>query len=521
MIPLLIIVQNVSIISGTIFIYIGLCRFFGKRENLKIIIPVFIIFFFGLLYFLVIRDDIHNRSAILAATLSFIAFLTAHTLFRQKLKMIKATAYFNAIIFVLHGIFLVYRFFAIVLGNPDMSVLSSTPLQVSLYIDAFVVGLLWTYGFIIMMNQRLYAEMTESKEHFESIFQTSPDASLITRMTDGVIFDINNSMTRLTGYTREESIGHSSVNFLWKSPDDRQRIVQELKDKGYSDNFEATFLRKDGTELTGLMSARMITLEGRPFIISVTRDITARKQAEVSLRESEAKLKELNATKDKFFSIIAHDLMNPLNNILGFIEVILSDFEDLDKKDLLKYMKIVDTSSRQAYALLDNLLLWARSHTGTIDFRPETLNLQNSIQNVFDLLKISADTKEVTFTSRIPENFMVKADKNMLDTILRNLLTNALKFSFRKGKIIVSAEKKSDLIEVSVQDNGLGITHEDLGNIFRIDNKTSTLGTEKEKGSGLGLLLCREFVEKNGGRIWAESEFGSGSVFRFTLPVAG
>ncbi|MEI6455735.1 MAG: PAS domain-containing sensor histidine kinase [bacterium] len=516
--PVIIIIQNVAIISGTIFIYIGICRFFGRRENLKIIIPVSAFFLLSLIYFLFVRDDIHWRSAIIAITLSFMAFLTAQVLLKQQIQSIRATVYFNATIFILHGIFLIYRCIVIIVGNPDLNVYSSTFFQTSLYLDALIVGLLWTYGFIIMVNQRLNAEMTESKERFESIFNTSPDASLITRMNDGLIADINNSFTLLTGYTMKEAIGNSSLQFLWKNPDDRIKVINELREKGFCDNFEATFLRKDSTELTGLMSARMITLEGNPYIISVTRNITERKQAENSLRESEAKLKELNATKDKFFSIIAHDLLNPFNTILGFMEVIIQDYEEMDKAQIHDYLKIVDTSSRQAFTLLENLLLWARSHTGSIDFRPDSVDIQKNVEDVIDLLKTQAEKKEVSISSEIKDQFIVTADKNMIDTILRNLLTNALKFSFRKGKITVSAKKTNGCIEISVRDNGLGITREDIVNIFRIDNKTSTLGTDKEKGSGLGLILCKEFVEKNGGRIWVESEFGRGSIFKFTIP---
>jgi PAS domain S-box-containing protein len=481
--PVIIIIQNVAIISGTIFIYIGICRFFGRRENLKIIIPVFIFFLLSLIYFLFVRDDIHIRSAIIAITLSFMAILTAKVLLEQQIRSIKATVYFNAAIFIIHSIFLIYRFCVIVFGNPDLNVFSSTFFQTSLYLDAFIVGLLWTYGFIIMVNQRLNAEMTESKERFESIFNTSPDASLITRLNDGLIVDINSSFTLLTGYTREDSIGNSSLNFLWKNPEDRSKVIADLRKKGSCDNFESTFLRKDSTELTGLMSARMITLEEKPYIISVTRDITERKRAENAIRESEAKLKELNATKDKFFSIIAHDLLNPFNTILGFMDVIINDYEDMNKEQVLNYLKIVDSSSRQAFILLENLLLWARTHTGTIDFRPEPISIQQHVQDVIDLLKSQAEKKEITILSEIKDQFIIKADRNMIDTILRNLLTNALKFSFKKGKITVSAIKTDGFIEISVMDNGLGITKEDIVNIFRIDNKTSTPGTDQEKAA--------------------------------------
>jgi PAS domain S-box-containing protein len=278
--PIVIIVQNTAIVTGTLFIYIGVMRFFNKKENLKIIIPIFTMFMSVFLYFLFVQNDIQIRSILLSVVFSFVSFLTVVSLLKNKIAPIKTAVNFNAGVFIIHGSVFLYRSFMIITGTSVSDVFASSFFNIIPYFDALIVSLLWTFGFIIMLNQRLNAEMTEAKKDFELIFNTSPDAAVVTRISDGHILDINSGFTALTGFTREESVGKSSINMLWKNPDDRQKVIHELQQKGFCENFEAIFQRKDGTELVGLMSAKVITLQGDPYIISITRDITARKRAE-------------------------------------------------------------------------------------------------------------------------------------------------------------------------------------------------------------------------------------------------
>ncbi|MCX6165145.1 MAG: hypothetical protein NTU73_09875, partial [Ignavibacteriae bacterium] len=203
--PLAIIIQNTAIISGTIFIYVGVMRFFNKKENLKIILTVFAFYLFGLLFFLFIQNNIQIRSVIINAMLSVVAFITAYSLLRYNIRSVKISANFNAIIFALHGLIFLYRAIMIIVGAPVSDTFSPTLFNIIPFFDALIVGLLWTFGFVIMINQRLNSEMTEAKEHFEQIFSTSPDGAVITRMDDGMILDINSGFTSLTGYTRIES----------------------------------------------------------------------------------------------------------------------------------------------------------------------------------------------------------------------------------------------------------------------------------------------------------------------------
>jgi signal transduction histidine kinase/streptogramin lyase len=238
------------------------------------------------------------------------------------------------------------------------------------------------------------------------------------------------------------------------------------------------------------------------------------------LSELNQELQRLNATKDKFFSIIAHDLRNPFNTILGLSEIFLSNYEKYDAAKTRSSIISIRETSSHAYELLQNLLIWARSQTGSLDFEPVGFNLREHVADSIELVASQAAKKNITVRSEIPDDCFVKGDINMTDTVLRNLLTNAVKFTSPEGDVSVSARKSGNRCEISVTDTGTGIAEENLQKLFRIDSKFTRKGTGLEKGSGLGLLLCKEFVEKHGGKIRVQSEAGKGSTFTFTLPLA-
>lgn len=242
-------------------------------------------------------------------------------------------------------------------------------------------------------------------------------------------------------------------------------------------------------------------------------------QKNEELSKLNSALSALNTTRDKFFSIIAHDLRNPFNTILGLSEMSLRDKGQPDPQALRKTVANIRDTAKHTFDLLQNLLIWARSQTGALDFLPEPFNLSERILENIDLVKSQAENKqiEVIYTDVSP--MMVTGDTRMIDTILRNLLTNAIKFTHQQGRVTVSARKNNGHAEIMIVDSGIGIAQENLGKIFLLDNKYTRKGTEKERGSGLGLILCREFVEKHGGKIRVESEPGKGSSFIFTLPV--
>lgn len=230
-------------------------------------------------------------------------------------------------------------------------------------------------------------------------------------------------------------------------------------------------------------------------------------------------LKLMNKTKDKFFSIIAHDLKNPFNSIKGFTELMIENSKEYDEEKRLKFLKIIKDSTNKASILLNNLLIWANSQSGNLTYTPQKIELVRHVLDVVSLLEIQAIKKEIEIYNNIDHNLSVKADVNMLNTILRNLISNAIKFTKPKGEIKILSKVNDGMVEISVKDTGVGMLQEDVDNLFSIDVKNTNIGTANEQGSGLGLILCKDFVEKHGGKIWVNSVKDEGSEFVFTIPL--
>ena len=239
-----------------------------------------------------------------------------------------------------------------------------------------------------------------------------------------------------------------------------------------------------------------------------------------TLEKQKKELLELNATKDKFFSIIAHDLKSPFTSIVGYSEILKDYTANCNQQETVNYASIINTSSKQTLQLLENLLDWARLQQGRIVFRPQNLNLHELAYEVVDLVKDIAEQKGISVQNTIPNTLNVYADKEMIKTVLRNLVSNAIKFTDNGGFVEISSKLTDTEVFILVTDNGVGISADDIGKLFDISSNFSRKGTNEEKGTGLGLSLCKEFVEKNGGTIGVTSESGVGSVFRFTLPLS-
>jgi signal transduction histidine kinase len=244
--------------------------------------------------------------------------------------------------------------------------------------------------------------------------------------------------------------------------------------------------------------------------------IKEKKTLEITLKQ----LHELNATKDKFFSIIAHDLKNPFLSIMGFSKILLEKYEQLEAGKTKAYLKAIDESANQAYELLENLLTWAQSQRGHIEFNPDFFELKHLIDKNIRFLKETAEKKKIGIKSLVNENQNVYADQNMLNTIIRNLLTNAIKFTYPDGLITINLISHTDYHEISVSDTGMGMGPETVSKLFKASTKTTVPGTQNERGTGLGLLICKEFVEQHGGTIRVESEVNKGSTFYITLPFS-
>jgi signal transduction histidine kinase len=238
-----------------------------------------------------------------------------------------------------------------------------------------------------------------------------------------------------------------------------------------------------------------------------------------NIKDLNDELNDLNSTKDRFFSIIAHDLKGPVGNLKQLSDILLNDIDMLEKDELKEFTEHISVSAKSTMALLENLLEWSRMQLGKVTYEPQHFQLNMIVNQVTGLLSVSALNKQIDLKSDIDNSIWVIADINMINTVIRNLTSNSIKFTPENGKIDIKAVNQGKFIEISVNDNGVGISEENKKRLFKIEENFTTKGTSNEKGTGLGLILCQEFVEKNGGRIWVESELGKGTSFIFILPA--
>lgn len=252
-------------------------------------------------------------------------------------------------------------------------------------------------------------------------------------------------------------------------------------------------------------------------------ELLARVETHIKLKKKEIALSETNATKDKFLSIITHDLKNPFNTLLGFSKLLLKNHNKYDETKREHLIQLIYESSKRGNELLQNLIHWSHSQTGRLKFNPIVLNLQNIVDSVIYELKTTAEKKKIQITPKIDNCIYVIADEPSTKTILRNLLSNAIKFTHKKGEIEITStqisQNQTKYIEIAVTDNGVGISATNQKKLFNLKEQHSTLGTEDETGTGLGLILCQEFTKQNNGTIYVESAPEKGSRFAFTLPA--
>ena len=281
---------------------------------------------------------------------------------------------------------------------------------------------------------------------------------------------------------------------------------------GINRHSEYHLLSKSGRSRWVRTRVKPLVKEGRfNGVQGVLTDIT-------DLKESEKKLKKLNVDKDRFISILSHDLKSPFNIILGFSEILINNLHQYSITRIGEYVNHINKATQNANNLLEDLLKWARVQQGNISFNPRKLIFANICEDIVKTLKPNADAKNIKINCSATNHLNVFADTDMLKTILRNLVSNAIKFTNNGGEINVSAGQTDKNITITVSDNGMGISPEYLKKLFDISEVMTTKGTAQETGTGLGLLLCKEFTEKHGGEIWVKSQEGKGSEFYFTIP---
>jgi PAS domain S-box-containing protein len=382
-------------------------------------------------------------------------------------------------------------------------------------------------------NEKNRVSKVGVEEKYHTLFRELKDV-VYESTQDGKLIDINPAGVELFGYeSKEEILKINIADELYVNPNERDVLIEKLEQNGFVKNYEIKIKTKEGKELVVLETSFQVKDKNGKLIgyNGIIRDVTeSKKQEELlikyneeladvnkQLKNSENKLKNLNDEKDKFFSIIAHDLKSPFNALLNLSEFLVEDLPELSLEEIRTFSKEINKSAHNVYSLLLNLLQWAQIKTGRMRHTKEKVALASLLNNTIVLLENVASKKSIKIKNEIDSSMFFLGDRTMISSVLQNLISNAIKFTKRNGSISVSASVECEKIIVSVKDNGVGISEDNLIKLFKLDNHLSTTGTANESGTGLGLILCKELVEKNSGTIWVESQELIGTTFHFTL----
>jgi PAS domain S-box-containing protein len=363
-----------------------------------------------------------------------------------------------------------------------------------------------------------------NEERFRQLIENSFDMIVLLDI-NGYQTYVSDSCFKILGYRPDELINIPVIDQMIH-PDDKEYLISEFHsaiERGFGGVQYRHKHKNGGWVYLEAFGTNQLSNPAINALVLNVRDITERKLAEEALKEKEATLRELNATKDRFFSIIAHDLKSPFHSIIGYSNMALKQIQEKNYAEIEKYASVIQKSAQQTMNLLLNLLDWSRAQTGMLEFNPETIEPDNLLNEIMPIFKGAAQQKSINISRKVTENNSIVADKAMVNTIIRNLISNAIKFTHPGGKILISVSQNNRQTIFTVSDNGVGIPETAFTKLFRIDQNYSTRGTLDENGTGLGLIICKTFVEKHGGKLWFENNtnhhpFKQGTSFHFSIP---
>ncbi|MHC1737727.1 MAG: PAS domain S-box protein [Ignavibacteriaceae bacterium] len=377
-------------------------------------------------------------------------------------------------------------------------------------------------GVVEDITERKLAEQAQQKLEleFRSVWENSASGMRITDV-HGIVLRVNNAFCRIVEKSKEEMEG-KPLSVIY-SDKERKRIQTKHSERVLSKTVETNFEKQlelwNGKKIWIHVANSYLGDDGKENLqLGIFTDITERKNSEIQLAKYATELKNANDMKNKLFSIIAHDLRGPFSGFLGLSDILTNELETLSNEEIRDFSSELNASLHKQFELLNDLLNWARLQREDFHLNTKMIRLTNLVSKVFELLSLLAANKEIKLRNDVPENLLVFADADMLKLVVRNLVSNAIKFTGSGGVVFVEAHDRVAFTEITVSDSGVGIVSKDLKKIFSEQITFTTQGTNKEKGTGLGLMLCKEVVEKHSGRIWVESEPGKGSNFTFTIP---
>jgi PAS domain S-box-containing protein len=519
-----VILSNIPVYFGLAFEVYSFSSFGHKNIKKKLRWFLLIAAVFSVVFLINVNNKISIRIFITFLIFSILFLLSAIDLLT--LKPVRKIKRIVGILLLLVSITSLLRSIGGILSAGEARLFSSSFSEILVFASYFSISIILSVSFFFLLKEEDEITIIQNNQRIKmlsDIVEQSPESIVVTNL-DGDLEYVNRAFTATTGYSFEEVIG--------KNP----RILQsKLVEKNVYDElwehitnkkvWQGEFINRKKNGETYYESAFIApTLNDKGEIVNffaIKQNITEWKKAQEAIVKSERELKEANATKDKFFSIIAHDLKGPISSTLQFLEYLVDEHSSMNKDEREKHLRLTAETIEKTYMLLENLLAWSRAQRNLIKYIPKPFNIKPIIENNLLLIKPLADRKEVSLSVEV-KSLEVMADENTINLVLRNLLSNAVKFTHKGGKISITLTEAKDsgneFVQLIIEDNGIGMTQEQINDLFRMKTESYSKGTEGEDGTGLGLILCKEFVEKNGGKIWAESEIGKGSRFYFTLP---
>ncbi|MBM4168595.1 MAG: PAS domain S-box protein [Ignavibacteria bacterium] len=376
-------------------------------------------------------------------------------------------------------------------------------------------------------RKEMELEIRRSEARYHSIFDNAVQGMFQTTM-DGRFLAANAALLQMLGYESFEDLAKVNLSTLYVDPEDRAKLADLLRESGKCSNVELMLRRKDGRAITVLEHSRVILDDAGNVLMfeGILEDISARKALERklqqyidALRASEDSLKRLNAQKDKLFSILSHDLRSPFSSILGFCDILIDEGESLGADERTEYLNYIRLSAQQQLGLVNKLLDWSRFETNRINMDVKEVDLHDLAMGCLASLSGIALQKGINLESVVERDLITRGDENMLAQVMNNIVGNALKFTPTGGSVrIFSVQQRDNMWTIGVRDSGIGIPQADLHKIFKIEEKYTRKGTNGEPGTGLGLPVCLEIMQKHSGRIDVESEEGQGTTFLLSFP---
>lgn len=513
------------------FVFAGLIRVFGflklfnktiqKKQyyNIGILLSVFLIL---VAWFTFVRNDFYIRTVICNSVFSLMAIIAGAVVLLNKSKKEKFISVFTSAPFFLFAVITGAKIMEWIYVPASRELFDSSFLNYMRLIASMLMDITWTILFLMLTVQRSNDKQAKSEENLKEAQKIGNVGHWEYAVAENKLY-LSEQSCRIFEILIDQCETTMEKLIQFFHPEDQLTFKEELSKTDKDPSPEITFriLMHDGKlkYITQRISTRYDEA-GKPLsILGSIHDITRLKLAELTLIQQKAQLLELNASKDKFFSIISHDVKNPLNMILGFSELLLTNIDTIEKKELRLYAEKIYRGSKSTTALLLNLLDWARSQQNEIVLNQVKINLTSVILECVDLLQNQAREKGIKMENHVSNEITINADIDMVKSVFQNLITNAIKFTGSGGKITFHAEYEVGKVLISVSDNGIGMDEKTRKSMFKIGETILSKGTNGEHGTGLGLILCKEFIEKHDGTIRVESEEGLGSSFMFTLPI--